>query len=113
MLTPEPGFGVLQGCVLHSAAIDVPLLWSETQAGELVERSIFIRIVPTERRSLSHLQAILGPVDFDRRGVEMIGKADKGVLHPQLLLSPGVDGALRGIWGGIQPLALKITHCNT
>ena len=83
--------------MLHSAGIDIPLLWSETQAGELVERSIFIRIEMTERQSLSHLHSILGPVDFDRWGKEIIHKADEGVLHPQFHLIPGVNGALRGI----------------
>lgn len=85
--------------MLHSTAIDVSLLWGEGQTGELVEGEISVGVGGAETYSLCQVLIVPGPPDSDRCRVEPADMADEGVLHPQVHIVPGVDAAVRRVYG--------------
>ena len=83
--------------MLHTAAVDVSLLRGEGQPGDLVKGEVFVGVGRDDSDSLCHVLTVPGPPDCHRGGVELSHVTDESVLHPQLHIVPGVDGAVGGI----------------
>lgn len=85
--------------MFYDATIDIALFRCETQGGEHVECSIGIAMVLGLIHPLCDLHIVLSPPHSDDGRVEMIHKANQGVLHSQLYIVFGVDDGLWRIFG--------------
>ena len=86
--------------MLHTAAVDDSLLRGERQPGDLVEGAIFVGVGSADTHPLCHILTVPGPPDSHRWGEVVSHMTDESVLHPQLHIVPGVEGAVGGFCRG-------------
>lgn len=77
--------------MLHSARVDIALLWCESQVRELIEGNISVRDVLVRNHPSSHFHIVFGPLNVHWWRVEVIDKADQGVDDRQFNLIFGVQ----------------------
>ena len=99
ILTPQSGQRLGQCWVVDRTAVDVSLLWSELQSGELVEGSILVELwsggCDVISDVISQVEVVSGPCDAHWSRVETSHMTDQNVGHAHFSLVFGEDAAVR------------------